>query len=175
VLVVAVGLHDCGMYLSRDGFESLLADSSRWIGTQYFDKSNWNELWDDFYAEASRFDGRKLRNLLGEGYRPVRPLPPPGSAWEDFDYLLVGEFLRRHHPRLAHEITLYGMPAKNGNALPICPVDSDDSQFLADIAGLLARSHGIDLRPCLGYLQDQYHNRINPRACRIFRCATANC
>jgi hypothetical protein len=166
-LVVAVGLHDCGMYLSRDGFESLIAVESSWIGVPYFDHKDWSALWDEFYAEATRFDGRKLRGLFGDEYRPVRPLPPSGSAWEDFDYLLVGEFLRRHHPRLAHEIALYGLPAKNGNAIAICPTDTEDSQFLADISGLIARSHGMDLRSCLGYLEDRYQNRINPRTVHV--------
>src|SRR5580692_2270 len=84
-LVVAIGLHDCGMYLSRDGFESLIAPGSRWTGVPYFDKKNWNDLWDEFYAEATRFDDRKLRNLFGDKYRPIRPLPASGAAWEDFD------------------------------------------------------------------------------------------
>jgi molecular chaperone HtpG len=166
-LVVAVGLHDCGMYLSRDGFESLIARGSRWVGVSYFDQRSWDALWDDFYAEATRFDGRKLRSLFGDEYRPVRPLPSSGAAWEDFDYLLVGEFIRRNHPRLAHEIALHGLPAKDGAAITICPIDSEESQFLADIAGLIARSHGIDLRSCLTYLEDQYHNRINPRGTHV--------
>ena len=166
-LVVAVALHDSGMYLSRDGFESLIVRGSGWSGVPYFDRKDWSALWDDFYAEATRFDGRKLRQLFGDNYRPVRPLPPSGSAWEDFDYLLVGEFLRRHHPRLAHEIALHGLPAKDGNAIPICALDSDDHKFLADISGLIARSHGIDLRSCLGYLEDRYQNKINPRRVHV--------
>jgi signal transduction histidine kinase len=163
VLVVAVALHDFGMYLSRDGFESLIAPDGHWKGVPYFDRQDWQSLWDDFYSEATRFDGRKLRQLFGDNYRPVRPLPSSGTAWEDFDYLLVGEFLRRHHPRLAHEIALYGLPGKNGNAITICLVDTEDRQFLADISGFVARSHGTDLRSCLSYIEWKYRNKINPR------------
>lgn len=134
-LVVAVGLHDLGMYLTRDGFESLITRGSRWKGVKFFDKKDWNSLWDDFYAEATRFDDRKLRQIFGENYRPVRPIPPPTSPWDDLDYLLVGEFIRRHHPRLAHEIALYGLPARQGAAIEICPSNSEDHKFLADIAG----------------------------------------
>jgi hypothetical protein len=164
-LVVGVSLHDLGMYLTRDGFESLLSSDSRWLGVPFFDRKSWKALWDEFYAEASRFDGRKLRQLFGGQYRPVRPLPASGSAWEDFDYLLVGEFLRRHHPRLAHEIAVYGLPAKGGSSLEICSKASEDQIFLADIAGLVARSHGIDLRTCIDYLQFRYKNKIDPRGC----------
>jgi molecular chaperone HtpG len=74
-LAVGVSLHDLGMYLTKDGFESLLSENSRWKGVQFFDQKSWKTLWDEFYAEAMRFDGRKLRQLFGDNYRPVRPLP----------------------------------------------------------------------------------------------------
>jgi hypothetical protein len=151
------------MYLTRDGFEGLVARGSRWKGVPYFDQKDWSTLWDDFYAEATRFDDRKLRQIFGEGYRPVRPLPTKKAPWDDVDYLLVGEFIRRHHPRLAHEIALHGLPAKEGTAVEVCPIESEDHEFLADISGLIARSHGIDLRICLEYLHEKYQNRINPR------------
>jgi molecular chaperone HtpG len=155
------------MHLTRDGFQSLVQRGSRWRGVEYFDDKDWSVLWDEFYAEAARFDGRKLRLLFGVNYRPVRPLPPPDAPWEDFDYLLVGEFLRRHHPRLAHEIALYGLPAKEGHTIQVCLVDSDEQAFMADISGLIARSHGLDLRSCLGYLEGTYQNRINPRRVHV--------
>jgi hypothetical protein len=163
VLVVSVALHDFGMYLTREGFQSLISPGTTWKGVQYFDTKSWHSLWDDFYAEAMRFDGRKLRQLFGDNYLPVRPLPSGGSDWRESDYLLIGEFLRRHHPRLAHEIALYGLPAKDGTALIVCPSDSDEERFLADICGLVARSHGMDLRRSLSYLTDVYGNQVDPR------------
>ena len=162
-LVVAVALHDFGMYLTRDGFETLISKGSAWHGVRFFNDKPWDELWGEFYAEATRFDDRKLRALFGENYRPVRPLPLKGQQWEDFDYLLVGEFLRRHHPRLAHEIALYGLPGKDGQTIPVCSAASEEQRFWTDMAGMVARSHGMDLRPCLGFLETQYNNRINPR------------
>jgi len=163
-LPIGVSLHDLGMYLTKDGFESLLSEGGRWRGVDFFDHgTTWRNLWDEFYAEATRFDGRKLRQLFGDNYRPVRPLPSTDAIWQDSDYLLVGEFLRRHHPRLAHEIALHGLPAKDGDAIVICPTTSEDQLFLADISGLVARSHGIDLRVCIDYLQHKYKNKIDPR------------
>jgi molecular chaperone HtpG len=164
VLVVAVALHDFGMYLTKDGFETLISKGSAWQGVSYFKDKPWDELWEEFYAEATRFDDRKLRVLFGEKYRPVRPLPSKGQQWEDFDYLLVGEFLRKHHPRLAYEIALNGLPGKDGQSIPVCLTGSEEQRFWSDIAGLVARSHGMDLRPCLSFLEAQYNNnKINPR------------
>lgn len=162
-LVVAVCLHDFGMYLTRDGFLSLVAANSRWRGVASLDNKSWADLWADFYAEASRFDGRKLKSLFGENYRPVRPLPTDRTRWEEFDILLIGEFLRRHHPRLAHEIAIYGMPAKDGASIEVCPSRSEDQKFLAGISGLVARSHGMDLRTCIDFLDNEHNNKIDPR------------
>jgi molecular chaperone HtpG len=162
-IAVAVGLHDLGMYLTRDGFESLIREDSGWKGIEFFDKEPWRDLWEDFYSEATRFDDRKLKNMFGNNYRPVRPLPTRDEPWEEFDFLLVGEFLRLHHPRLAHEIALHGLPGKDGGALPICPTDTAENRFLADVCGLVARSHGLDLRICMAYLDNEYRNKIDPR------------
>jgi len=164
MLVTATSLHDFGMYLTRDGFQTLIADESRWPGIAELGDSNWKSLWADFYSEATRFDDRKLRSLFGDEFKPVRH-PPVGvtASWEDFDYLLVGEFLRRHHPRLAFDIATNGLPAKDGKAIPICPSDGERNVFLSHMSGLLARSHGMDLRPCLDFIEGRYGNKVNPR------------
>ena len=64
------------------------------------------------------------------------------------DRLLVGEFIRRHHPRLAHEIALTGVPGPTSNRIGLENVSPD----FAGLAGLIARSHGLPLRGCLKYL-----------------------
>jgi hypothetical protein len=55
------------------------------------------------------------------------------------DRVLIGEFIRRHHARLAHEIALVGVPGPTGNAIQLNALPPD----LADLAGLIARSHGL--------------------------------
>jgi hypothetical protein len=55
------------------------------------------------------------------------------------------------------------LPAKNGATIEVCLNNSEDHKFLSDISGLIARSHGLDLRTCLDYLQQKYQNKINPR------------
>ena len=160
VLTTAVILHDFGMHLTRDGFKTLISAQRPWGPIQPFDTQSWGELWDDFFAEARRYDDRKLKSIFGDHYRNPRPLPLEGLPWDDFDRLLVGEFLRQHHPRLSHEIALYGFPSISGSAKSICP--TTEHSHYADMAGLIARSHGMPLRPCLDYLTDNYHNRVNP-------------
>ena len=64
------------------------------------------------------------------------------------DRILIGEFVRRHHARLAHEIAVSGVPGPTGTRIGLKNVPPD----LAELAGLVARSHGLHLRECVPYL-----------------------
>jgi hypothetical protein len=61
---------------------------------------------------------------------------------------LVGEFIRRHHTRIAHEIILNGVPTDNANTIKV----NFDNIKLLDVAGLIARSHGYELREAIDLL-----------------------
>jgi len=108
----------------------------------------WHALWIDFLGEASRFDSRRLLGIFGE----TEPAHNPGfdpRNWTSRDKLLIGEFLRRNHARLAHEIALWGVPGPTTKPLGLKSVPTD----IADLSGLVARSHGQPIRSCLGYLK----------------------
>lgn len=142
MLCIAGVLHDSATHLTEDGFLSLITDPSRPRVAK--DDILWNELWSDFLSEASRFDGRKLTALFGSDEPIHRPDEKP-DKWTRRDRLLMGEFLRRHHARLAHEIAIAGVPGPTNDPLRLKQVPND----LADLAGLIARSHGLPLRECL--------------------------
>jgi molecular chaperone HtpG len=57
LLCLAALLHDCAMHLTEDGFLCLLHDST-WQMCMH-GETPWPEMWAEFLAEASRFDGRK--------------------------------------------------------------------------------------------------------------------
>lgn len=147
-LTTAVLLHDLGMHLNEFGFLSMLQKSHPII--PQIDNASWSQLWQDFMAEAKRWDGRKLTKIFGSAKR-VRLPPSDPELMLTQDRLLIGEFIRRHHPRLAHEIALHGLPGKEYLRLVDAPQD-----FL-DLSGLIARSHGSSLRTFLGYLKTVYH------------------
>ena len=145
-LILGIILHDCAMHISEDGFISLISDGSRPLNEGFADKS-WSELWDEFMAEARRFDERKLKALFDD-VEPVRTPSLDSLAMSKRDRLLIGEFLRRHHPRLAHEIALLGVPGPASKGLSLGDVPPE----IRELAGLVARSHGLDLRVCVDYL-----------------------
>ncbi|WP_407493822.1 ATP-binding protein [Pseudooceanicola sp. MF1-13] len=163
-LTTSVMLHDLGMHLTKDGFETLVSPQNPMPPIEGFGDLPWHELWVSFLSEAKRFDAKKLEALFGRNYEPITKFPSFSEPWNEFDILLVGEFLRRHHPRLAHEIALYGMPSKDGTLIQFCADTSDQDRFLNDISGLIARSHGMALRDTFSYLEKHYNNKIETRS-----------
>jgi hypothetical protein len=105
ILILAVLLHDCAMHLSEDGFVSLFEPERRNKCIPDMLDKPWHVLWEDFYGEASRFDGRKLVRLFGDAVPISRPPMDPIQMTKR-DRLLIGEFLRRHHPRCRNSLEM---------------------------------------------------------------------
>jgi molecular chaperone HtpG len=153
VTILSVLLHDCAMHLSEDGFIALLYEP--WRDRIIADTGDrpWHVVWDEFLGEASRFDGKKLKSLFGDAV-PARRPPLDPSKMDKRDRLLIGEFLRRHHPRLAHEIVEFGVPVPSGNP-PLTIADLSTSP-VRELAGIVARSHGEPIRRFLPLLESRY-------------------
>jgi len=158
VFVLAVLLHDLGMHVTTEGFASLFQGKTEHRPVGFFDDLEWNQLWKMFKTQASRFDSRHNIELFGSP-EPVEQPDLRSRNWTENHRRLAGECLRRHHARLAHEIALYGFPGPEGTQpLRIDP----DFQQIADLAGLIARSHGTNLRECVEYLKEQYNDTVRP-------------
>jgi molecular chaperone HtpG len=150
IYVLSVLLHDIAMHLSLDGFNQLLAGEYDDVRVIEFDKYTWSQLWDDFINEARKFNGKQLQSIFGDQNVIIRnpTLLKKGEINEN-DKKLIGEFLRRHHPRLAHEIALKGFPGVNASIPFAERLDTYDKHLV----GLIARSHGLDLRRCINYIE----------------------
>jgi len=146
-LILAILLHDSAMHLSEDGFLSLVGPSPADRRLPDWAETPWPELWLEFLADASRFDARKLTALFGDT-EPIKDPKFDPKGWTLRDRLLVGEFIRRFHPRLAHETAVHGVPGPGNPTLGLRGVDPD----FADLAGLVARSHGMPIRAALVHL-----------------------
>ena len=117
VLMMSVLLHDCAMHLTGDGFVRLIQNEQPPIVPD-LDKRTWAAEFDAFYEEAQRWDERKLyRNFGRQNREPnndeltpsVRIHPGRNSDSEQWTVQyrkFLGEFVRRHHARLAHEIAI---------------------------------------------------------------------
>ena len=147
------------MYLTEDGFFQLIGAGDRLAADpglrSGLDPNSWPDLWDDFLEEAARFDDNALVRLFGDA-EPARRPPLDKQLLTRRDRVLIGEFIRRHHPRLAHKIAVLGVPGVGSNRLSVLPHETVD---LADLCGFVARSHGSPLRQSLPYLKAHFHLR----------------
>ncbi|WP_375768856.1 ATP-binding protein [Archangium gephyra] len=154
ILILSAILHDAGMHLTPDGFRNLVEPAAKHPRIEGFGDLPWQRLWTDFLSEASRFDSRKLVSIFGDT-RPVEPRKVDIHNLGEREHLLVGEFIRRHHARLAHEMARWGVPGPGKERLRLEGISPE----LADLAGLVARSHGLPLRATYDYLKSNYHPR----------------
>ncbi|WP_298421217.1 ATP-binding protein [uncultured Kordia sp.] len=153
-LILSIVLHDIGMHISLEGFKLLIDGGHDNILITDFDKKTWSELWDEYLAEAKRFNGKQLNAIFGDDDTIVEnPLIKKVSKINGDDRKLIGEFIRRHHPRLAHEISLSGFP---GKSIGIIPFAEDLEIDKRDLIGLIARSHGMNLRSCVNYIDKKF-------------------
>lgn len=149
VIVLSVLLHDCALHLSEDGFFSLISGDYRPAPSRYIrSETEWPVLWDHFLAEARRFDQRKLYALFGDT-QPIQEIPSNKLDLTFKHRLLIGEFLRRHHARLAHEIATSGIP---GPGIPLSLAEGDFKDLM-DLSGYVARSHNVSIRSAVDTLE----------------------
>jgi len=162
LLLIAIVLHDSAMHLTEDGFRSLIETHPAEFCLDGFNDQNWSVLWIDFVSESSRWSERQLTNIFGAPTSvSISSLDPTTLTLPQ--RLLIGEFLRRHHPRLAHEVALFGMPGPNSkDRLQLHDLEED----FRKLAGVIARSHGIDLRSTFDYLERNFGGSIGIREAR---------
>jgi molecular chaperone HtpG len=167
VLLGAALLHDLAMHVRQEGFVALVSPDTPFQPLPWFRDARegrpadmpWPALWATFQREARKFGKSQLDALLGPRHHGVpavahaEHLDP--ASWREEDRLLIGEFLRRHHARLAHEIVVYGFPG-GGNVVRLLPAD------VADAMGCVARSHGEPLRNGLAYVAYKYGADLRP-------------
>jgi molecular chaperone HtpG len=155
VLILSILLHDVGMHISKEGLSKILdSDFDKWR-VKYFDNKSWIDEWINYFQEAKRFNDEQLLNIFGNTNQNITE--PNLETLDDYDRKIYGEYLRRFHHRLAHEIALSGFPTQIGNEN--VTINSDGIEFdIIDLAGLVARSHGMPIRKAIDYLEFKYQD-----------------
>ncbi|TAK57963.1 MAG: hypothetical protein EPO24_09135, partial [Bacteroidetes bacterium] len=82
------------------------------------------------------------------------------SKWSKGHRKYYGEFIRRHHARIAHEIALFGYPHNEGKGT--VEKRPDKPVYIRDLAGFVARSHNMSLRDTYPYLIKKYKSIVDP-------------
>jgi molecular chaperone HtpG len=166
--VLSVVLHDIAMHISLDGFLQVISGAFDDVRVLEFDKFTWKELWEEYLNEAKKFNPRQLEDIFGEDDIVIHAPVLTKGGISGNDKKLIGEFIRRHHPRLAHEIALKGFPGggsvETGQTIsPLLPFADGLNKRLKDLIGLIARSHGMGLRDVLDHIEEKFKgNKRHP-------------
>ena len=148
VLILATLAHDLGMLINVEGFSALVESNVNDIPNNLAPTDEpWNKLWREFQLDARRFDGATLINIVGSP-DTVSIHELNTANFTERGIKIAGEFVRRHHHRLAHEIVVFGMPSEKGRI----PLFESVPKHLREMAGIIARSHGVPIRECIEQL-----------------------
>lgn len=160
VLILSTLLHDIGMHVEFSTFNSMLNGEYDDVIVKCIDEKTWNELWNDYLSEVKHFSSIQKENIWGNPYQDFHePDLTNKDALTGVDKKLIGEFLRRHHARFAHEIALKGL---KGNYL-ISFGSVNIPELYKQLAGITARSHGMSIRNTFVYLKEvAYDGWRNP-------------
>lgn len=163
-LVCGIMLHDIGMFLRPDGLRKLVKMDST---NDAFGGKPWNDEWSNYVDRTKRLSQEKMRYHFGK----VIPVTEDCVDHTDTDdnKRIIGEFLRQHHARLAHEFALGMLPG------------SDDTDLFAninlppkarDVIGILARSHSMAIRDIELYVKNHIGAGTKPYNTPVFYLMT---
>lgn len=163
-LVAAILLHDLGMFISRDGLNNLIWGAQEYKCSTDLCAETWKELWQNYYSKAKKYNDKKLIEIFGDN-QPVDQDIDNNVPEENTERqrLLFGDFLRQYHHRLAYETAKQGFP---GNEVIDVFQDSTITETDREIIGIIAYSHGVDLRSTEQYIK---HYQIDlTKICPIY-------
>lgn len=126
---------------------------------EHFDEKSWQQLWTEYQQEVRRWDDKKQIAVCGKKFNTTNI--SLDADLKDSTKKVIGEFLRLYHPRLAHEIALFGFPGVDGNFIKF---GNEVENEIYDLAGLIARSHGLNLRDTFDYIENRFYNLREPHS-----------
>lgn len=147
ILILAIIFHDLGMHTSFSMFKRMIDGEYDTVRLKELDDKRWGELWEEYLSEARKFSGKQRQKVFGNAQVEIKiPSLENKDDLNGVDKKLIGEFIRRHHPRIAHEIALAGFLGPKDQKIPFTADLVYQPRDFKNIVGLLARSHGIEIR-----------------------------
>ena len=116
------------------------------FGYEESEEPNWLDLWSEFEKEFCNYTHEEIVNIIGdkvilsEEIKDYFPLITEVDLRQS-QLKVAGEFVRRHHARLAHVLAVNGFPKLTEESIFDRNFDLHNN-----LAGLVARSHHESLR-----------------------------
>ena len=151
-IIIATVLHDIGMHTSPEMFRNMLTGEYDDIPDNLFKEKTWKELWDEFLKDSRFWNEEKKEKIFGGKDYNIKE--PNLVNLSENDIKFIGEFIRLHHARLAYEIALNGYKGDKTSIVFNFEKNQQlhNKKFL-QISGLIARSHGMNVRETFAYLK----------------------
>ena len=129
-LVLGICMHDIGMFITENMFESLL------------DIGEWNVKFEEFIAKLKNMPAKEIDRIYGAIVGSEKEKNKIAKRRENMfsadNIHTVGEFIRRYHHELSYFITINGFPDKSQN---IC-----EKIEYKDLVGFVAKGHRGNIR-----------------------------
>lgn len=137
LILSALG-HDIGMHITFSGFKALIKDIylDDNLNKAFADKK-WSVLWSEYKREIRLWDQKKKFSVFGREFDIVE-IPADPLEITEFHRLIIGEFIRWNHHRLAQDIIINGFPMREKEIKEFLP---DEDDIIKKITALLVRSH----------------------------------
>ncbi len=164
ILVASIIIHDIGMFITEDGLERILVGERAGNLVQGLDREPWRDTWVAYCKKIKRCTDRELLRAFGD-IEPIESICTTRNEMRRKDYLVCGEFIRRQHHRLAHEIALHGFM---GSTDVDIFRNTDFTPSEKNLIGLLARSHGMPIRDTESYLKNTFVDITLPMNIHLF-------
>ncbi len=162
IMIIAVVLHDIGMHTNTNMFKNMLEGKYDHVPGLFPKEKTWKTLWEEYLYDRNYWGAEKKVNVFGDGegnHEIKKPNLDNMQELNGYDRKFIGEFIRIHHCRIAYEVALSGYIGKE-----IVPFNSNDviSGEMIKIAGIVARSHGMDVRDTFDSLKKYSGDSTTP-------------
>lgn len=154
IIIASVVFHDIGMLINEEMFKAMVVDGVYDdVRVDYFDKKTWKQLWEEYEYDSNYWDEEKKQNVFGEGKHIIKkPNFNDLQTLDGYQKKYIGEFIRQHHGRIAHEVALKGYFGTERMVF----LQKNEFEDFMDIIGIVARSHSLELRDTFDYLKENY-------------------
>ena len=154
VMLLSIVLHDIGMHTNAEMFKNMIEGKYDNLANLFPNGKTWKELWEAYIYDSQYWGEEKKNNVFGD---PTHNISFPNlsdlQSLTGYDKNFIGEFIRIHHCRIAHEVAINGYIGKNTIRFGR---DDDDSEHFIKMAGIVARSHGMNVRDTFEYLEELF-------------------
>ncbi len=151
VLCLSILFHDLGMHIT---FKSLKAMYRLNPQDDLLEK-NFVDLWKEYLEK------NKVKDELAD-------LEKIDESIIERNINQCADFVREYHPMIANVIAVDGFPIINNDEATVESYSEKSKDFFYKLSGIVARSHGEDLRVMMSYLQKQYGMMWkNPYDCHV--------